>query len=175
MQPDLFHTSVVYSARLSRDRVYRYELWRRWRAGGRYVNFVLLNPSTADEMNDDPTVRKCIKFAKTWGFDALCITNLFAYRATSPRAMMKAVDPIGYGNNRHIIAVAQGASLVVCAWGRDGSFMGRGSVVRRMLARFDLHYLRLTREQPWHPLYLPDKTQPSRWYSQGYFNNKEIH
>ncbi len=62
------------------------------------------------------------------------------------------------------------ASLVICAWGRDGVFMGRGSSVRRKVARFDPHYLRLTREQPWHPLYLPDQTQPSRWYSEGFSN-----
>lgn len=119
---------------------------------------------------DDPTVRKCVKFAQKWGYDALCITNLFAYRATDPRAMMKASDPIGLGNDRHLMRIAGEASLVICAWGRDGVFMGRGSSVRRKVARFDPHYLRLTREQPWHPLYLPDQTQPSRWYSEGFSN-----
>lgn len=173
-QPTLFQNETR-SASLDRRRIYRYELWRQWTVEPprRFVNFVCLNPSTADENTDDPTVRKAVKFACSWGFDALCITNLFAYRATDPRAMMKAADPVGFGNDRHILKVAREDSLVVCAWGRDGAFMGRGSIVRRMLARFDPHYLRLTREQPWHPLYLPDNTRPSRWYSEDYFNNKE--
>lgn len=191
-QPDLF-TPVTRSATLCRQRIYRYELWRTWHAGilaafhdtnnaqiahdmassSRYVNFICLNPSTADESTDDPTVRKCVKFARSWGFDALCITNLFAYRATDFRLAMKTTDPVGFGNDRHIISIARNASLVVCAWGLNGVFMSRGSIVRRMIARFDPHYLRLTREQPWHPLYLPDNTQPSRWHSRGYLNQKE--
>lgn len=163
MQMALFPSTKT--ATLDRRRVYRYQLWRRWSDAPqfRYVNFVLLNPSTADESTDDPTVRKCVKFARTWGFDGLCITNLFAYRSTNRRALYKVVDPVGFGNNRHILAVATDAALVVCGWGLDGSLMGRGSIVRRMLRRFDPHYLRLTREQPWHPLYLPDNTRPTRW------------
>jgi len=170
-QPTLF--THDRSATLDRRRVYRYELHRRWSDGSRIVNFIMLNPSTADETTDDPTVRKCVKFARLWGFDALCITNLFAYRSTDPRTIERVLDPVGLGNDRHILAAASAASLVVCAWGKNGAFMGRGSIVRRMIARFDPHYLRLTREQPWHPLYLPDTTQPSRWYSRGYFNKKE--
>lgn len=156
------------TATFSRERIYRYTLWRHWSEGGRYVNFICLNPSTADETSDDPTVRKCVKFARSWGYDALCITNLFAFRATQPRVMLAAMDPIGFGNDRWLLKVASEASLVVAAWGRDGAFNGRGSQVRQMLRRYDLHYLRLTREQPWHPLYLPDQTIPSRWYSRGF-------
>lgn len=172
VQPTLFQHGTR-SASLDRRRIYRYELWRQWSDDPRrFVNFVCLNPSTADENADDPTVRKCVKFAQRWGYDALCITNLFAFRVTDFRVAMKAKDPIGFGNDRHILSVAQDASLVICAWSRHGAFMGRGSIVRRMLARFDPHYLRLTREQPWHSLYLPDNTQPSRWYSRD-FKHKE--
>lgn len=171
-QPKLFETNSR-SASFDRSRVFRYELWRRWSDGGRYVNFICLNPSTADEDADHATVRKCVKFAQAWGYDALCITNLFAYRATNPNVMMKFADPVGFGNDRHILSIAKDASLVVCAWGRDGAFMGRGSTIRRMVSRFDPHYLRLTREQPWHPLYLPDKTLPSRWYSKGFLLNQK--
>lgn len=173
-QPTLFQNETR-SASLDRRRIYRYELWRQWTVEPprRFVNFVCLNPSTADENTDDPTVRKAVKFACSWGFDALCITNLFAYRATDPRAMMKAADPVGFGNDRHILKVAREDSLVVCAWSLDGSFMNRGAIVRSAIAKFDPHYLRLTREQPWHPLYLPDNTRPSRWYSEGYFKKQE--
>jgi len=163
VQLNLFET-IKQSAELSHDRVYRHQLWRRWDAGDRYVNFILLNPSKADESTDDPTVRKCVKFAQSWGgFDALCITNLFAYRATDPGKMKAFADPIGLGNNRHLLKIAENASLIVCAWGLDGVHMGRASAVKRLLRPFDLHYLRISREQPWHPLYLPDNTRPSRW------------
>jgi len=162
MQPMLFETPVT-SAVLSHDRVYRYELWRRWADDGAgYVNFICLNPSKADETADDPTVKKCVKFAKSWGYDAICITNLFAYRATDPEAMKAFPDPVGLGNSRYLKEVAQRAALIVCAWGQHGSFNCRSSVVKRFLRRFDLHYLRLSGE-PWHPLYLPDITRPSRW------------
>lgn len=161
-QPQLFDTDAK-SARLSSDRVYRYQLWRRWSDGGRYVNFICLNPSKADEAADDPTVRKCVKYADSWGFDALCITNLFAYRATDPEAMKRFTDPIGFGNDRHLKQVAEGASLIVCAWGLHGTHLSRASKVKNLLRRFDLHYLRISREQPWHPLYLPDNLRPSRW------------
>lgn len=170
-QPPLFDTNAR-SASFDRRRVYRYELHRRWSDGCRCVNFIMLNPSTADENTDDPTIRKCIKFAKKWGYDALCVTNLFAYRATDPRQLYKVNDPVGLGNDRHVLSIAAAASLVVCAWGLNGAFMGRGAIVRRMIAKFDPHYLRLSREQPWHPLYIPDNTQPSRWYSRG-FNKQE--
>lgn len=169
-QNSLFEKGLSRNASFDRQRIYRYELHRGWSDGSRMVNFICLNPSTADAEMDDPTVRKCVKFARTWGYDSLCITNLFAYRTVDPRLMMKAADPIGLGNDRHILQIAERASLVICAWGRDGAFMGRGSIVRRMIARFDPHYLRLTREQPWHPLYLPDSTVPSRWYSQEFTN-----
>lgn len=170
MQLDLFQTNSR-SALLSRDRVYRYELWRRWSDGVRYVNFICLNPSTADGQTDDPTVKKCVKFARSWGYDALCITNLFAYRSVSPAVMKAFVDPVGLGNDRHLKKVAEGASLVVAAWSQHGCFKNRSAVVREMLRRHDLHYLRITGGEPWHPLYLPDCTQPSRWwYSRGLSN-----
>lgn len=163
MQLDLFQVNTR-SATFDRRRVYRYTLWRRWADGASYVNFICLNPSTADENADDPTVRKLVKFARRWGYDALCITNLFAYRSTDRSQIYKVDDPIGLGNDRHILKIAADASLVVCAWGRDGAFMGRGSAVKRLLYNFDLHYLRISVGQPWHPLYLPDNIQPSRWY-----------
>lgn len=171
-QPTLFQ-DTSRSASFDRRRIYRYELWREWVANGAYVNFICLNPSTADETIDDPTVKKCMKFARSWGFDGICITNLFAFRATNPFVMKRAADPIGYGNDRHIYNVAAPAALVVCAWGRDGAHFSRGSKVRQLIRQFDPHYLKLTLEQPHHPLYLPDATRPSRWYSTDFQQQKE--
>lgn len=174
MQQELFQPSSTKTATFDKRRVYRYTLWRRWSDGARYVNFICLNPSTADENTDDPTVRKCVKFARSWGYDALCITNLFAYRATDFRVAMKSSDPVGLGSDRHILKIAEGASLIVCAWGRNGAFMSRGLKVRQLIRRFDPHYLRITLGQPWHPLYLPDNTRPSRWYSEGFLQQNNI-
>lgn len=161
-QPTLFKDNSR-SAIFCRDRVYRYTLWRRWSEGHRYVNFICLNPSTADEHKNDRTIVKCMKFARSWGYDAMCVTNLFAYRATNPKVMMAFPDPIGYGNNRHILNIAKGASLIVAAWSQYGNFLHRSTAVRNLLEGHKLHYLRITNGEPWHPLYLPDITRPSLW------------
>ena len=92
-----------------------------------------------------------------------CITNLFAYRATDFNVAAKALDPIGFGNDRWLLKIAADASLIVCAWSRHGGFNSRAAAVKRLLYKFDLHYLRITIGQPWHPLYLPDNTWPTRW------------
>lgn len=143
-------------------RKYRYTLWREWIGGEGYAMFVGLNPSTADETQDDPTIRRCIGFAKQWGYSALCMTNLFAWRSTDPNQMLAADEPIGEDNDHHLAHCAAGAGVVVAAWGTLGSFMGRYRDVRALLP--DLHYLRLTKGgHPGHPLYLPAKLKPIKW------------
>lgn len=146
---------------LSPCRTYRYVLWREFGGfvGNGYVMFIGLNPSTADEVEDDPTIRRCIAFAKAWGYGALCITNLFAFRATQPADMKAATDPIGPGNDAHLVELAQEAGVVVAAWGTDGAYMGRDQEVRILVPR--LHCLRKTKDgHPWHPLYLPGNLTP---------------
>lgn len=149
------------SATLSPCRRYRYSLWRRWGAGP-YAMVIGLNPSTADETLDDPTIRRCVHFAKDWGYDALCMTNLFAYRATAPADLFKAVCPTGWDNDRTLISLAAGAGVVVAAWGVHGTYQRRDESVRRLVPI--LHYLRLTKDgHPAHPLYLPANLMPARW------------
>lgn len=152
-------------AHWSACRRYRYTLWRWWgdmyTNSDNYVNFICLNPSTADDEKDDNTIRKCIKFAKSWGYDSLCVTNLFAYRSTDRKAMLKVSEPVGLDNDYYIDNVANNASLVVAAWSQDGSHLGRSEAVRKMIWK-PLHYLRMSKE-PWHPLYLPDSTKPILW------------
>lgn len=149
------------SADLSACRTYRYALWRRWGSGA-YAMFIGLNPSTADEMNDDPTIRRCIGFAQAWGYDALCMANLFAYRAREPADMKKAVEPIGWANDHTLTTLARGAGIVVAAWGAHGTYKRRDQSVRLLVN--DLHYLRLTKDgYPGHPLYLPGDLTPKRW------------
>ena len=147
---------------------YRYELSRQWVDPGdskadAYAVFIMLNPSTADHQQDDPTIRRCIDFAKRWGMGGLMVVNLFAWRATNPDELYGRVqEHIGPDNDRHIIAACSMAQVVVAAWGAHPLAVQRGAAVRKMVG--DLHYLRLTRDgHPAHPLYLPKSLEPTPW------------
>lgn len=152
------------SAVFSPDRLYRYTLWRQWGDEERYVQFIGLNPSTADEVTNDNTVRKCIKYAKQWGYQSMCMTNIFAYRATDPKNMKAQVDPVGPENNRYLKEVAAGADKIICAWGMThGGWMQRSNAVLFMLDDVDLYALSENKEGqviPEHPLYLPSDRVP---------------
>jgi len=125
--------------------------------------FVGLNPSTADEVDDDPTIRRCADYAKRWGHGALCMTNLFAYRATDPGVMKAHPAPVGRDNDRWLLELAQGAAVVVAAWGAHGAHRGRDREVKRLLGG-RLACLRLTRGgHPAHPLYLKKALTPIRF------------
>lgn len=140
-------------------RRYRYTLWREWIGGDGFVAFIGLNPSTADEVQDDPTIRRCIGYAKRWGYGAMCMLNLFAFRATDPRVMKAEIDPIGRDNDLWISRVYAKADRAIAAWGTDGEHMGRADQVVAMLP--PLHCLRITKHgHPAHPLYLPSKLNP---------------
>lgn len=118
------------------------------------VAFIGLNPSTADETADDPTIRRCVAFAKRWGYGGLVMLNLFAFRATDPRDMRSAASPVGPENDDHLRAVAAEAALVVAAWGVGGSYFGRDFRVRRLMGD-GLMALGFTKSgQPRHPLYV---------------------
>jgi hypothetical protein len=121
--------------------------------------FVGLNPSTADATNDDPTVRRCINYAKDWGYAALCMTNIFAFRATDPRDMKAVSDPIGPENDAHLSRLASQAGIVVAAWGCHGIHRGRSSHVLKLMPL--LHALHVTKDgDPGHPLYLRGNATP---------------
>lgn len=150
------------TAIFSEDRVHRYILWRRWDKSKEFAAFIGLNPSTADETQDDPTIRRCIRFASDWGYGGLAMLNLFSFRATDPVDMKKAADPVGPQNDQHIKFITARAGMVIAAWGAHGSYLNRGSIVRRMVA--DLRILRLTKAgYPAHPLYLPKTLKPTPW------------
>ena len=149
-------------ARFSACRRWRYLLWRRW-ADGAVANFLMLNPSTADEVKLDPSCTRARLYAEQWGFGALVVTNLFGWRATDPDAMKAAREPVGRGNDAAILAAARSADLVVCAWGNHGLHRGRSAQVLARLrqAGVRLHALRLNAcGEPAHPLYLPGALRP---------------
>src|SRR5262249_2332127 len=113
------------SAAFSRCRTFRYSLSRVWNPRLLIVMFVGLNPSTADEQGDDPTVRRCVGFSRKWNYGGLILVNLFAYRSTDPTGLLDADDPIGPGNDKHILASARVAERVVIGWGNKGSWLAR--------------------------------------------------
>lgn len=150
------------SARFSRCRRYRYALWREWDDALPAVMFLALNPSTADHRRDDPTIRRCIGFARDWGFGRLCVANLFAFRATRPEDLKAAADPVGPRNDLWLHRLCGEVELVVAGWGNHGAFMDRATQVRTRM--HGLHYLRLNRSgEPAHPLYLPRSLRPLPW------------
>ena len=141
---------------MSRNR-YRYLLTRGPADAREHVVFVLLNPSTADQEHDDPTIRRATGFAHRLGFERLSIVNLFALRATDPRRLYRARDPVGPLNDDAIRAAVAGATMVIAAWGNHGALRGRAEQVLAMLPR--IHHFGLTAlGQPRHPLYVPYST-----------------
>lgn len=141
---------------------YRYLLWRIWDDAAPQVVFTMCNPSTADEAIDDPTIRRCIGFARHWGFGSLSVVNLFAYRSSSPQDLLKVADPIGPENTKYLLqAVAQAACCVV-AWGSVGRYLGRDRAVVSLLSDGGYHLDCLGRNQdgsPKHPLYIRKGTE----------------
>lgn len=141
------------------DGRYRYLLWRRW-AEADSLLFVMLNPSTADAERDDPTIRRCIGFARAWGFGGVEVVNLFAWRATLPRQLAAAKDPVGRHNDAAILEAVARSRAVIAAWGVHGALRGRDAQVARLLAATRLRCLGVTRDgAPRHPLYVAAKVR----------------
>lgn len=150
----------------SPDRVYRYVLHRRiaWLgAASATCLFICLNPSTADEIKDDRTVTRCIRFALKWGFTHLDLVNIFALRSTDPQVLYTNMlswdyhDPEGPRNDEWIISLASRADRTVVAWGNHGAHLGRGQEVLDMLLGVGpalMHFGLTKAGQPRHPLYL---------------------
>ncbi len=145
---------------------YRYELTRVWQPGGGRVLFVMLNPSTATEVQNDPTVERCERRARALGFGAFRVCNIFAFRATDPQVMRAAADPVGPLNDAAILEAAAWAGRIVCAWGTHGAHLDRGARVAGLLRGTGrpLHHLGLTRQgHPRHPLYIGYAHSPVPW------------
>lgn len=149
-----------HGAYLSDDEKYRYALWRNVpgfdslrtiRPETSTVAFVMLNPSTADHTEDDPTIRRCLGYARRWGFPRLAVVNLYAYRATRPSELAKVTDPVGPENDDWITLICGGAELVVCAWGAQPGERGDNHPSLGLPFALGLTKAGLPR----HPLYMP--------------------
>ena len=121
------------SAVISECGQYRYELRRTWQPKTGAVCFVMLNPSTADGELDDPTIRRCMGFASTWGYGGIIVGNLFAYRTIDPAYLKTVRDPIGLMNDEFLLKISKEAAITVCAWGNHGKYQNRDQAVLRLL------------------------------------------
>jgi hypothetical protein len=171
-------STVATATVFSPCRKYRFTLWRDWDSdlltgcsddlpnSDKYVQFIGLNPSTADETINDPTIRRCVDFSKRWGYGAFCMTNIFPFRATDPNDMMEHAEPaeMRIENAKWVERIAEGAGLIICAWGKHGSHLKRGEKFiehLRDIKQFNVHHLGLNGDgSPKHPLYLKSTTRP---------------
>ena len=171
-------TAEVKAAHFSPCGLYRYWLSRTWDESRPKVIFIGLNPSTADHEQDDPTIRRCRRFAKDYGAGGLVMVNLFAFRATDPKVMKAATDPVGPENDVWLLKLATDeydteigpmsegepgeSNLLVAAWGCGGGFQDRDRAVQRLIssAGSEMRYLHLNclgmtkGGYPRHPLYV---------------------
>jgi len=147
---------IKKGAILSDDRKHRFILTRTWDADRPQVLFIGVNPSTADENNDDPTIRRCIGFAKRWDFGGLMMANLFSIRATDPKEMKASDEPNLEINDLWLKNAATKCSFVVAAWGNHGKHLNRDKEVRELMRVYEvpLFCFGITKsKQPLHPLY----------------------
>ncbi|WP_017302616.1 DNA N-6-adenine-methyltransferase [Nodosilinea nodulosa] len=151
-------------ALFSECRTWRYGLWRIWDESLPMVAFCGLNPSTADEENNDPTVRRCINFAKSWGFGGMFMLNAYGFRATLPKDMKAAADPVGPDNDKWLAYFAERSEMVIAAWGAHCSFNREAEVYE--LLKPNVYCLGTTKAgHPKHPLYLSASTERVPWQS----------
>lgn len=148
-------------AEFSPCRKYRYRLWRRWNDNKDYLTWLLLNPSTADASIDDPTIRRCMNYAYHWKYGGIHVINLFALRATDPRELKRARDPIGDVNDSIIQSYSN--HDIIAGWGNHGSYLDRAKHVIELL-NCPIWCLKVTKGgHPQHPLYLSKALKPIRY------------
>jgi hypothetical protein len=153
---------VEGDAELSPCGNYRYALKRQWNRESPLVLFIGLNPSTADSEFDDPTLRRCIRFAQAWGYGGVIMANLFAYRATDPHVLKVVTDPVGPLNDDWVVQLRGETEVAVAAWGNRGNFRARARMVSAHLGK--LYCLGCTSKgAPRHPLYVRGTTELVDW------------
>lgn len=146
---------------------YRYALTRVWEPEAKNALFLMLNPSTATELQNDPTVERCERRARALGFGGFRVTNIFAWRDTDPRNMRAATEPVGAENDAVILESCAWSDQIIAAWGAHGEHLQRGRVVEALLRKTGLpvFHLGLTKAgHPKHPLYIAYTQQPERWF-----------
>ena len=120
-------------ANISKDKIYRYTLSRTWDSTRPTVLFIGLTPSIADENIDDPTITRCINFAKDWGYGTLLMANLFAFRSTYPKEIYLIDDPIGKDNDYYLLECVKQSDLIIACWGNNGTYMDREKIIKELV------------------------------------------
>ena len=146
---------------------YRYMLSRQWNEKKDFVNFVLFNPSTADDKEDDRTIKACISIAENLGYGGFYVTNLFAYRTSFPKELKNFTEPEGEKNDDYIKKYANLSKDIIVAWGNHGSFKNRDKHLIDTLSEINtLYCLGHTKKgNPRHPLYLKRTTKKIKFKS----------
>lgn len=150
-------------ANFSACRTYRYKLWRRWNTAKPHLACICLNPSTADEVDNDPTVKRLIRRAMAYGAGGLVLANLYAYRSTDPDVLPTVDDPVGPENDTAILDACRDAMFVLCGWGKNGTLLNRAAQVLSLLRQNGITPMCLatnTDGSPTHPLYLSYELKP---------------
>ena len=156
----------IEGALFSACRRWRWSLWRIWDPGKNACVFIGLNPSTADETKNDPTVTRCINFARDWGFGGLVMLNAFGWRSTDPRGLDSVEDPVGADNDRVIGENCRRAGLIVAAWGNDKRVGDRGDYLCKQVIRRPVVALQRNKNgSPKHPLYVPGDCRPALFFT----------
>ncbi|VEE84266.1 Uncharacterized protein conserved in bacteria [Streptococcus milleri] len=144
---------------ISKDKIYRYKLSRTWDSTKPTILFIGLNPSIANENVDDPTITRCINFAKDWGYGTLLMANLFAFRSTYPKDIYLIDDPIGKDNDHYLLECVTQSDLIVACWGNNGTYMNREKVITELVP--NLYCLQKNKNgTPHHPLRPPRNIHP---------------
>jgi hypothetical protein len=142
-------------ALFSKDRKKRYLLWRRFNTGDRYLHFIMLNPSNADESFNDPTITRCINFAREWNYDGMLVTNLFSYRTPYPDELKTNETNLSRQNKQMIEFAMQHATKTICAWGNHGRIHHRSKKLMASLNANTLYCFDINQNgEPKHPLYV---------------------
>ncbi len=153
---------MIKGAIIDDTRKYRYLLTRIWDMDLAPAVFIMLNPSTADAEIDDPTIKRCMNFAKAWGCGGIKVVNVFAYRTTNPKALLNTKDPVGDKNEMLIKETIVNAGLIILAWGSSCTKLKSGyRKVKDILKDYEIYCLGITKDGfPKHPLYLKSTTMP---------------
>ncbi|HNQ92807.1 MAG TPA: DUF1643 domain-containing protein [Alphaproteobacteria bacterium] len=155
-------TILTKEAIISPCKKYRYFLNREIKSEGKTLTFIMLNPSTADASDDDPTIRRCIGFCNSLGYSKLNVVNLFAFRSTNPKELLKVNDPVGPENLSYIEKTIHSSDMVICAWGaKYSSIKNQDKHILSLLKHYDLYALKVTKNGcPHHPLRLSSDLRP---------------
>lgn len=167
---------MITGANFSLCRKYRYNLYRIWDPHRKIIAFCMLNPSKADEIDNDPTIERCVRRAKLMNCGGIMVVNAFAYRSTNPDELYDVTDPVGPENDEYIRRAAETSGVVICGWGKHGYLHSRSTYVEKIIEHASAIPLALKINKdgsPGHPLYIRYNQKPVDLRTGKLFNTSE--